>query len=88
MILRPESMVVPYGAFQRRELVVPYAEILGIEELRIWGSIFLELTLGSRKVTITENLLPDRASYEAIRDFLIARAEQSIAERASRSNIG
>lgn len=69
--LGPEALLLPHGFLQRRIERIPYADLAEVSEVRVSGQTLLQLTTRRRRFTISASLLPDRPSYEAVRDFLM-----------------
>jgi hypothetical protein len=68
--LGEDAIVLPRGVFKTRSIRIPYHEIDRVWETEIFGQKSLFLARGDSQWKITPSLLPDMASYIAIRDFL------------------
>jgi hypothetical protein len=69
-----EAVLLPYGFLQPRVSRIPYAEIKRVWEVKVSGQTFLYLATGGQKFSIMASLLPDRDSYQTIKDFMSSRA--------------
>jgi hypothetical protein len=71
--LRHDELVLPRGWFHTRHIRLPYAQIERIWETKISGQSLLFVAVGSRQFKINDSLLPDKAVYATVRDFLLTR---------------
>ena len=74
--LGKDAIVLPRGVFKTRNIRIPYQEIDRVWETEISGHKSLFLTVGGRQWKIASSLLPDMASYIAIRDYLSSYAHR------------
>lgn len=74
--LGEEAIVLPRGVFKTRNIRIPYQEINRVWETEKFGQRSLFLTTGGNQWKITPSLLPDMASYIAIRDYLFSCAQR------------
>ncbi len=60
--LGTDALYLPHGRLQRQTSRIAYSEIQGLAEVRISGQIFLYVTAGGLRYTITASLFPDTDS--------------------------
>jgi hypothetical protein len=72
-----QHISLPHGLLQSKTKRIAYAQIKKLWEKRVSRQTFLYLQTADGKYSIIESLLPNKQSFEEIKDFLISRAPQS-----------
>ena len=71
--LEPDALLLPIGRFQQEITRIGYADIEHTVNFAHPQMPFLKLQTKGRTLTISRILLPDMASYVAIKDFILSR---------------
>jgi len=71
--LTEDSILLPHGFLQAQVTRVQYSDIIQVSETKVSSQTFLNLITANRKFCITASLLPDKESYDEIREFFRSR---------------
>lgn len=71
--LQHDELVLPRGWFHTRYIRLPYKQIERVWETKISGQSLLFVAVDGRQFKIDDSLLPDKAAYATVRDFLLTR---------------
>ncbi len=75
------GMTVPSSHWTSEEKEIAYRDIVAVTEATVSGQRFLYVTHPGGKYTILASMLPSKAAFAEIRDFLAARVEEGQAAR-------
>jgi hypothetical protein len=76
--LQQDELVLPRGWFCTRHIRIPYALIERVWEVNASGQTWLFIAMADCKFRITASLLPNEATYAAVKGFLISRSKTSV----------
>jgi hypothetical protein len=71
--LGTDAVILPEGLFQMRTARLAYSDIERIEEREIERQKFLHVFAGGKRHSVIAALLPDAATYAAVKDLISAR---------------
>jgi len=69
-----DALSLPSGFMQRGLVQIPYRDIQSISDVSVSGEKFLYIHTApaGRRYTLTASLLPSKAAFEEVREFLIS----------------
>jgi|SRR5579863_9916174 hypothetical protein len=83
LLLDNDSMVLPIGLFQMSTARIEYSSIVRVWRHYLPATVVLRVATQKHTFDIVSVLLPDNASYRAIEGFLILKAQENAAQKAS-----
>jgi hypothetical protein len=81
LVLAADELLLPTGFFRLHVVRVPYVSIDRVWRFTLLGMAVICVKTSKGKFEIPSTMLPDVASYLAIEEFLIAKAEQNAGRR-------
>jgi len=76
LVVEKDALLLPGHLFQREPTRIAYADIQELSEDHVFRQTLLNITVQGRRHGLLASLLPDEASYIAIRDFLRSQVQR------------